>query len=224
MTPMQRRSPLGWRDAQRNPDGSVAITEKPFEGKLILRGDPALTGASAANVLGAPLPAKVRETATGRRGTTQWLSPDEWLIVTAPGAETDLIRDLTAALTGMHHQIANVTDYYTTITLGGAHAREMLMKIATIDFDPLTFKSGMGVTTNLGRANPWLRATSDDSFDIIIRISMADYLWCLLAESGHEWGLAGLTPKGAAVPLHLPHFETAVPAAPAIDPTPTPDL
>lgn len=224
MTAMQRRSPLGFRAAQHTADGSISITEKQFEGKLILRGNPSVIGASVAGVMATPLPAKVHETATGPRGTTQWLSPDEWLILTAPGAETDLSRDLTASLTGKHHQIANVTDYYTTITLSGAHARDMLMKIATVDFDPLTFKSGMGVTTNLGRANPWLRATASDSFDIIIRISMADYLWCLLAESGHEWGLAELTPKGTGVTLHLPHFETDTPAAPAIDPTPTPDL
>ena len=224
MTVMQRRSPLGYRTAQRTADGSIAITQRPFEGKLILRGDPSVIGASVADMMGARLPAKVHETTTGPRGTTQWLSPDEWLIITTPDAEAALIRDLTAALTGKHHQIANVTDYYTTIELSGAHAREMLMKIATVDFDARTFRSGMGATTNLGRVNAWLRATADDSFDIVIRISMADYLWCLLAESGREWGLAGLEPKGAGVKLHLPHFETDEQATASVDPAPTPDL
>ena len=224
MTAMQRRSPLGFRTAQRTPDGSIAITEKPFEGKLVLRGAPTVIGGAVTGVLAVPLPAKVYETVTGTRGCVQWLSPDEWLIITAAGAEAALSRDLIAVLAGKHHQITDVTDYYTTIALGGIHAREMLMKIATVDFDAAAFRANMGVTTNLGRANPWLRATGDDSFDIIVRISMADYLWCLLAESGHEWGLASLTPKGAGVKLHLPHFEVDGHATASVDPAPTPDL
>ena len=201
--------------AHRSPlsaDG-VTIAEKPFEGKLILRGDLQRIGAGAAQVLGVGLPGKVHGTSAGQRAAAQWLGPDEWLLITAPGAQGALAADVGKALASQHHQVADVTDYYTTIELSGAHAREMLMKIATVDFHPREFKNGMGITTNLGRANPSLRQTRDDAapggpaFDIIIRISMADYLWCLLAEAGHEWGLPGQSPKGQ-VTLHLPHFDT----------------
>ncbi len=208
MIPLTRRSAL----AHRTPlsgDGA-AIAEKPFEGKLILRGDIARIGAGAETMLGAGLPGKVYGTSTGPHGTAQWLGPDEWLLVTAPGAEAALANDLGAALAGVHHQIADVTDYYTTIELAGAHAREMLMKIATVDFHSRAFKPGMGITCNLGRATLFLRQTRDDAFDIVIRISMADYLWCLLAEAGREWGLPAQSPKGQ-VKLHLPHFETGSP-------------
>jgi sarcosine oxidase, subunit gamma len=211
MIPLKRQSALAHR-TPLNGDGA-AIIEKPFEGKLILRGDAARIGAATANVLGAHLPGRVHETATGPRGTAQWLGPDEWLLIGAPGTETALTRDLGQALAGQHHQIADVTEYYTAIELSGAHAREMLMKIATVDLHPRAFKAGMGLTANLGRATPFLRQTADDSgprgatFDIVVRISMADYMWCLLAEAGHEWGLPEQSPKGQ-VKLHLPHFET----------------
>ena len=211
MIAMQRRSALAHRSPLK-ADGA-SIVEKPFDGKLILRGDLARSGAGVAQVLGADFPGKVYETSTGPRAVAQWLSPDEWLLVTAPGAEGALAKDLASALASQHHQVADVTDYYTTIELSGAHARDMLMKIATVDFHPRAFKTGMGVTTNLGRATPFLRQTGDDvpsgpAFDIVIRISMADYLWCLLAEAGHEFGLPEQSPKGQ-VKLHLPHFDAS---------------
>jgi heterotetrameric sarcosine oxidase gamma subunit len=202
---LQRRSALSHRSILSG-DGA-AIVEKPFEGKLILRGDLARIGAGTAQVLAVGLPDKVHGTSTGARATAQWLGPDEWLLITAAGAESALAADLGKALASQHHQLADVTDYYTTLELSGAHAREMLMKVATVDFHPRAFKPGMGVTCNVGRANPVLRQTREDAFDILIRISMADYLWCLLAEAGHEWGLPGQSPKGQ-VKLHLPHFET----------------
>jgi sarcosine oxidase, subunit gamma len=211
MIPLHRHSALAHRGPLRAE--GVAISEKPFEGKLILRGDLARIGAAVSQVLGAGLPGKVHETASGARGTAQWLGPDEWLLVTGPGAENALADDLDKVLSGLHYQVANVTDYYTTIELSGAHARRMLMKIMTVDMHPRAFKSGMGLTGNLGRATPFLRQTRNDdapggpAFDIVIRISMADYLWCLLAEAGHEFGLPGQSPKGQ-VKLHLPHFET----------------
>ena len=224
MIALTRRSALAHRAPLATPDGTAGLKEVPFEGKLILRGSLAKIGGALTGVLGTALPGKVMETSTGPRAVAQWLSPDEWLLVTAPGAEAALIRDLEAALAGIHAQVVDVSDYYTTIALSGGHAREMLMKIATVDFDARVFKAGMGVTTNLGRTNPWLRATSDNSFAIIIRISMADYLWCLLAEAGHEWGLPDVAPKGSGVTLHLPHFEAESALAASRDPAPPPEL
>jgi sarcosine oxidase subunit gamma len=206
-------SALAHRQPLQAPNGVAALAEKPHEGKLILRGQTATIGGAVQGVLGVPLPAQVFGTHSSSRGTVQWLSPDEWLIITAPGAEAALAADLGKALAGWHAQVVDVSDYYTSIVLSGVKARAMLMKVATIDFHPKAFKVGQGVSLLLGRANPWLRQTRDDAepggpaFDIIIRISMADYLWCLLAEAGHEWGLPLLEPKGSKVKLHLPHFE-----------------
>ena len=205
MSPLTRRSALAHRTAIATPDGAAAISERPFEGKLILRGKLETTSAAVTSALGTALPGKVFEIATGAAAIVQWLSPDEWLIVTQAGAEAALLGSLGAALVGKHAQVVDVTDYYTTIELSGVRAREMLMKVATVDFHPRSFKPGMGVTTNFGRTVAWARQTREEAFDIVVRISMADYLWCLLAEAGHEWGLPLQKPKGADVRLHLPH-------------------
>jgi sarcosine oxidase, subunit gamma len=213
MTGLERKAPLSHRSALTGQGDSAAIAEKPFEGKLILRGTLERIAHKAGAALGTPLPATVHATAFSRGTSVQWLGPDEWLLITAPDAAVALQKELGQALAGEHHQIADVSDYYTTIGLSGTWARDMLMKVATIDFHPRAFKTGMGVTTNFGRAVATLRQTRDDAepggaaFDIVVRISMADYLWCLIAEAGREWGLPAQTPKGQ-VKLHLPHFES----------------
>lgn len=207
MSGLTRRSALAHRTPLRSMDGKAAIRERAFEGKLILRGKLEAVGGAVAAVLAALLPDTACSTASGEQAVVQWLSPDEWLIVTAPGYETTLAASLEKAVADNHSQIVDITDYYTTIELSGAHARDMLMKIATVDFHPRAFKPGMGVTTNFGRTVAWARQTREEAFDLIVRISMADYLWCLLSEAGREWGMPPQAPKGGDVRLHLPHFE-----------------
>jgi sarcosine oxidase, subunit gamma len=212
MSGLERHSALKDRAPLASGDGAAALKETPFEGKVILRGDRERVASAVSGVLGCELPAQVHETAIGSRSMVQWLGPDEWLIITSPGDEAQLLGDVERALAGQHAQVVDVTDYYTTIELSGSRARDMLMKISTIDFHPRSFRSGMCVCSNFGRTVAYARQTQDDggpggpAFDLIVRISMADYLWCLLAEAGFEWGLPRQEPRGK-VKLHLPHFE-----------------
>jgi sarcosine oxidase subunit gamma len=204
MTPARRASALSHRKAI-DVRGVASLREAPFLGKLVLRGKPDKVGKAIEGVIGAALPLAVTRTAKGARALAAWTAPDEWWLVTDAGAEGKFAADLASAMKGIHHQVADVTDYYTTIRLEGPRAREMLMTLATIDLHPRGFKPGEAVLSNLGRSNPLLICTGAHSFEIHIRISMADYLWCSLLEAGHEWGLPEEKPKGD-VKLHLPHF------------------
>ena len=104
-------------------------------------------------------------------------------------------RKLAAALAGTHHQLVDVSDYYTMIELAGAKARELLMKLTTLDLHPRAFRAGMVTGSVFGRANATLWQAADDGesagpvFRLFIRWSMADYLWCVLADAGREWGV-----------------------------------
>jgi sarcosine oxidase, subunit gamma len=208
----RRLSPLSHRANQSADDGAATLSEKPFEGKLILRANGNKSLDAIAAILQQPLPLIAGGTALGPHAHVQWLGPDEWLLLTQPGHETGLASDLGAALAGHHHQLVDVTDSYTTISLSGVRARDMLMKITTIDFHPRAFSLGQGVTSNFGRVIAFVRQVVDDKdasgpcFDLVVRASMADYLWCLLCEAGHEWGLIELDPRGM-VRQHLPHWE-----------------
>jgi heterotetrameric sarcosine oxidase gamma subunit len=95
----------------------------------------------------------------------------------------------------------DVSDYYTIIEVAGDQARELLMKLTTLDLHPRAFRPGMVTGSMFGRtqATIWQPpraggAGGDDdggepTFRLFIRWSMADYLWCALADAGREWGV-----------------------------------
>jgi sarcosine oxidase subunit gamma len=206
----RRRSALQHRRALSSPEAS--IREVPFQGKLVLRGDAYRLSGPASTVLGLDLPRTVKGTASADGVTALWLSPDEWWLITPVGAEAATKTKLDIALFGTPSLVSDVTDYYTSIAIEGPKAREMLMKLTTIDLHPRVFKAGDAVSSNFGRAVAVLHQRRGEAgrlgpgFELLIRISMADYLWCALAEAGHEWGLPLESPRGQ-VKLHLPHFD-----------------
>lgn len=186
-----RRSPLAHREAIKCE--VLALAERAFEAKLILRAE-ADVAAKAAEALDVDLPEACRFTEADGH-LMGWLSPDEFLICGPEGSEADLAARLADALGETHHLISNVTDYYTTLSYTGTRAREGLMKLSTLDLHPRGFTQGDLKGSVFMHANAWLaQRTSDDdeigpSFDLVVRWSFADYLWCALAHSGQEWSL-----------------------------------
>ncbi len=172
-TPLEHRAPLA-------ADGKVIeMAEAPLSGKLIVRIDPAIAPFDA--------PAACRFRAR-EGGDVLWLGPDEWMFLTALDALADTRRELEAACAGRHHQIVDVTDYYTTIRLRGPKSADALMKLTTLDLHPGVFAPGSVAGSNFAKAAAWLMRR-EDAWEIIVRWSMADYLWCMLAGAGREFGL-----------------------------------
>lgn len=198
MTDFRRRSPLAHRGPIANDDRSYQLQERPYLGKLILRVDPAAGGAAAERALGTPLPPACGS-AKGDGVTVLWLGPDEWMIVTQPDAETAMAATLAGKLGDTPHQVADVTDYYTTIAVNGGHARHALSKLTTLDMHERGFAIGDVKGSVFAKATGVLHLTGDDpapAFDLYIRASMADYLWCLLAAAGREVGMVQEHPRG----------------------------
>ncbi len=115
------------------------------------------------------------------------------MLVTAPEEAAAVAEKARDALAGMHHQLVDVSDYYTTIEVAGPKARELLMKLTTLDMHPGAFRPGMVAGSVFAHANAllWLPlgAADDEAFRLFVRWSMADYLWCVIAEAGREWGV-----------------------------------
>ncbi len=200
MTPPVRRSPLDGREALADPAGRARLEIRDFPGKLILRGKPDTIRTGVKKALGVELPEKSPETASGASATLLWLSPDEWMVLTGKGEETGVQHALEQALAGMHHQVADVTDYYTVLALSGTGARDILMKLTMLDLHERAFNAGEVRGTMLMHTQAVLyQSGADDAaggptFDIVVRWSMADYLWCLVAECGREFGLPEQVP------------------------------
>ncbi len=194
-----RRSPLAHRTAMSAPDDVLHLSERAFDAKIVLRGLPEVLGPAVAKVTGLELPSATRSTASETHRLL-WQSPDEFLLLGPMDSESALMSALAVELEGQHVQTVNVTDYHTTLVLSGPRARETLMTLSTLDLHPRGFTPDQVAGTTFGHASGWLVQTVDDgaeggpSFDILVRWSHADYLFCELTHGARAFGMPEAKP------------------------------
>ena len=201
MADARRRSPLAHRSPAEAPAGAARLTERPLLGTLILRADHEAAAALATEAAGIELPAAPNRSSRAGTATVLWLGPDEWLLITQPGVEAGLLRELGAVLGDVHHQLVDVSDATTVIELSGNRAREMLMKLTTLDLHPKAFRVGVVAGSRFGKITATLYQSRDDgedggpAFELVVQSSLADYLWCQLALAGREFGMPPQEPR-----------------------------
>lgn len=174
----------------------VLLGERAFRGQITLRGvadDPAF-GEAVQGALGAALPVDANTTA-GRASLAEgprilWLGPDEWLVVTAPGAEPQAMAALRDALRGRHTAVVDVSDGRTVIVLSGPDARRVLAKGCPLDLHPRAFGPGRCAQSLLAKAHVILHQVDDaPTYEIYVHRSFADYLWAWLSDAASEYGV-----------------------------------
>lgn len=179
--------PIGGPDT-----AGLVLSERRHRGKLVLRGDPEdkkfLAGATKA--LGMAPPLAPNTTAGDQTTLAVWTAPNEWLLVTEPGAETALADALSRALTGVYHAVTDTSDQSTIIRLSGNDARAVLAKGCALDLHPRAFAPGAAAQSHCARAMVCLWRVDDGAtFDILVRASFAPYLWAWLRDAGLEYGV-----------------------------------
>ena len=201
-SPLFHRPPIqgesarsGWRSGRSSENSSCAPTRRA-----------AVEPLRAA--LGLGLPFDPLTSATSGDTSFLWMGPDEWMLVTAPADAAERAAAARAALAGNHHQLVDVGDYYTIIEVAGPKAREALMKLTTLDLASARLQGGHGDGLGLrpGERDDLAAARSRrrGTFRLFIRWSMADYLWCLLANAGREWGVPEQVPvKGERLTIGI---------------------
>ncbi|MBS7661027.1 sarcosine oxidase subunit gamma family protein [Pseudomonas lalucatii] len=169
----------------------VILREKKLLGHLILRGDGHDSTFSAAvhKALGLELPSALTLVADGET-SLQWLGPDEWLLIVPGGSEFEVESKLRAGLAGHHHQVVNVSGGQTIVELSGPKAREVLMKSSSYDVHPRNFPVGKAVGTVFAKSQLVIRRTGEDTWELLVRRSFADYIWLWLQDACAEFGLA----------------------------------
>ncbi|MBY4678756.1 sarcosine oxidase subunit gamma [Marinobacterium arenosum] len=187
-------SPLHHADlptiARKGPQqGGVYLEELKLLGHLVLRGstDNQAFMAGAEKVLGVALPGSLQSAEKGEL-SVRWLAPDEWLVI-VPGARAfDLERELRAAMSG-HYAIVNVSGGQTVLSLSGPKARDVLMKTTPYDVHDRNFPVGKVVTSVFAKTQAVIRRTGEQSWELVIRRSFADYAWLWLQDASAEYGL-----------------------------------
>lgn len=172
------------------PRGGVEMTERPYVGKVNLRGNPddREFRSSAQKQLGLELPLVPNTWRSREDYTAYWLGPDEWLIYCADQSQFATVDNLRLALGQSHCAVTDVSDYYLVIRLTGDKARELLTKGTPLDVHPTVFAAGMCAQTCIGHASVLISCLDDaPTFDMQVRWSFAEYLWNFLVEGTREY-------------------------------------
>ena len=187
-----RRSPLAEMASMLDAtavasERRVRLTERPFTTMVSLRVEPSSAAAHAIEgVLGAKLPTSAGDVAEGGQHSVVWQGPDEWLVLSQTSVDS-LLPELLAGVDGAHAAVVDVSANRTTLQLEGAAARAVLEKGCPLDLHPREFGPGRAVTTTLARVPLVLWQVGPESYRLMPRSSLADYVARWLLDAAQEF-------------------------------------
>jgi sarcosine oxidase, subunit gamma len=170
---------------------NFSMSEKTSIPKINLRGDQKNKNfiSKVGKILGMILPKEPCTTSTKEKITSLWLSPNEWLIVSneeiskevnSYDLENILFNDISKKNMG---SVTNVTDQFTVFTLSGSNIFKILSKGSPFNFDSDDFTNSKVVQTILNHVDVTLHKKNENSVDLYVRRSFANYLWEWLKDS-----------------------------------------
>ncbi len=135
-----QQSPLVQIDLQ-GADSDPAIREVQFLGYINLRGRSDNTAflAGVLKALGTEPPIETNTVKQEGDLRIFWLGPDEWLVVTPAGQQTEIKSALTNALDGVFSSVVDNSSGLTMIEITGAQAADLLATDCPLDLHPRAF-------------------------------------------------------------------------------------
>lgn len=173
-------------------EGFAKVEETGLRGMITVRGDLAskeMAGAVKA-ATGAAVPAQ-RKVTSGGKGAVAWMSPDELLVVVDYDAANEAVTALTAALKGTHALVANVSDARAVFRLSGDGSRDVLAKLAPVDFAKDAFGAEDIRRSRIAQVPAAVWGNEDGSFEVICFRSGAQYVFDVLKVSAQPGGEVG---------------------------------
>ncbi len=159
------------------PSKKFHLREKAFCDLVNLRGDAndAAFQRAVESVTGCRAPAKPNTVARGNGYDVLWLGPDEWLVRSqqpqAPIAEDKLVE----ALQGQFASAVDIGSGWTVLEVSGEKARDVMARGCPLDLHPRMFAPGQCAQSHYFKASIVLVPVADDTFEIVVRRSFADY-------------------------------------------------
>lgn len=170
--------------------GGIELVERPFIGKVNLRVDAGDAAAAVRSVLGCDLPVDPNTVTATDEHTVFWLGPDEWQIHCAENGQAELAESLQQALAGRHAAVVDVSDYYVVMRLSGHRAAEVISKAVPLDLHPRAFQPGHCAQTRFAHATVLLHKLAEDTLDLQVRWSFAEYVWSYIVDGTREYRVA----------------------------------
>ncbi len=185
-----RTSPFGPRTgpAFELSCAGLAIAERPFLGRLLLRGptDDDRFGAVVCELLGLgslPRPPKL---ASAGDVSLLGLGPDEWLAICRPDQPQAVLPKLRERLQGIDAMAVDVSCAFATLRLTGARSFELLRKGCSAPVDRLAV--GDCIRTRVGRHNILVSCCAEGpALDLHVARSYARSFRAWLTDAAWEW-------------------------------------
>ncbi len=174
---------LEYRSALLPENAGVTLSQRVLPGLINLRGQPDADAFrhAVAEILGGELPLTPNTTAQYGDVTLCWLRPDEWLVMTPDAQTVATVQEALQQIHG-HTAVTDVSGGYAVIRLSGRQARQVLAKGCTLDLHPRQFTPGHCAQSLLAKADVLLIARGEETIEMVVRRSVADYLWQWLVD------------------------------------------
>ena len=170
-------------------DGIAEVRELGLRGMITLRGD--LSDKKlikAVKAIAGAMPEQ-REVALKDDDGAAWMSSDELLLMVPHADALSTIEALNSSLAGTHFLAANVSDARAVFEVSGPRAREVMAKLAPVDFAKGAFEMGMFRRSRLAQVPAAFWMNEEDAFTIVCFRSVAEYMFdllCVAAQASSE--------------------------------------
>jgi sarcosine oxidase subunit gamma len=171
-------------------EGIAKIEALPATGMITIRGDQSSDSFAKAVCEAAgvdSLPGKRETRLTGGYGLL-WMSPDELLLLCPYAGAAGTAERLAQALSGDHALVVNVSDARSLMQVQGSRAREIMAKLAPVDFSKEAFAPGMVRRSRLAQVAGAFWMTDNSTFRIVCFRSVSEYVFGLLKVSADLGG------------------------------------
>ncbi|UWQ92870.1 sarcosine oxidase subunit gamma [Rhodobacteraceae bacterium M382] len=174
-------------------NGLAKVDEAGLFGMITLRGDlgSAKVAAAVKGATGQDVPG-VRQINGDLAGGVAWMSTDELLVLVPYADVTAKLADMLVALDGEHALAVNVSDARAVFRVSGVSAREVMGKIAPVDFSAAAFGPGDFRRSRLAQVAGAFWLDSEDSFAIVCFRSTGDYVFNLLSAAANPKSAVGV--------------------------------
>ncbi|MBY6114841.1 sarcosine oxidase subunit gamma [Mameliella alba] len=177
-------------------EGLVDVRETGPQGMITLRGDLADGDVQAAvtDLTGVAMPDLRGANTEGDTGLL-WMSPDELLVLVPYRQAAQAVTRLSKGLEGHHVLVVNVSDARALFQLRGTQVRDVLAKLAPVDFAPEAFAAGELRRTRLAQAAAGIWMSDDTTAHVFCFRSMATYMYGLLCTAADPNARVGFHAK-----------------------------